>query len=74
VASAELIHWINATWGLAAFVDAGNAANSVSSLDPAVGYGVGARVRTPIGPFRFDLAYGQRTGGVRVHMSVGLTF
>ena len=74
LASAELIHWVNATWGLAAFVDAGNAANSVSSLDPAVGYGVGARVRTPIGPFRLDLAYGQRTGGVRVHMSVGLTF
>ena len=74
VASAEFIHWVNATWGLAAFVDAGNAANSVSSLDPALGYGVGARIRTPIGPLRFDVAYGERTGGVRVHMSVGVTF
>ena len=36
VATAEFIHWVNATWGLAAFVDAGN--------------------------------------GVRVHMSVGVTF
>jgi translocation and assembly module TamA len=74
VASAELIHWFNATFGLAAFVDAGNAANSFSALDPAVGYGVGARIRTPIGPLRFDVAYGQRTGGVRVHMSVGVSF
>lgn len=74
VASAEFIHWVNATWGVAAFVDAGNAANSLSSLDPAVGYGLGARIRTPIGPLRFDVAYGQRTGGVRVHMSVGVTF
>jgi translocation and assembly module TamA len=74
VASAELIHWLNATWGVAAFVDAGNAANSFSALDPAVGYGIGARIRTPIGPMRFDLAYGQRTGGVRIHMSVGVTF
>jgi len=74
VASAELIHWVNATWGVAAFVDAGNAANTLSTLDPAVGYGVGARIRTPIGPLRFDVAYGQRTNGVRVHMSVGVTF
>jgi translocation and assembly module TamA len=74
VASAELIHWLNPTWGVAVFTDAGNAGNSFHSLDPALGYGVGARIRTPIGPLRFDLAYGERTSGVRVHMSVGLTF
>ena len=74
VASAEFIHWVNATWGVAAFVDAGNASNSVSSLDPALGYGIGARIRTPIGPLRFDVAYGERTGGVRVHISAGVTF
>jgi len=74
IASAELIHWINATWGVAAFIDAGNAGNSWRSLDPAAGYGIGARIRTPIGPLRFDVAYGERTGGVRVHMSVGLSF
>ncbi|HKE42812.1 MAG TPA: BamA/TamA family outer membrane protein [Casimicrobiaceae bacterium] len=74
VATAEFIHWVNATWGLAAFVDAGNASNSLQTLDPAAGYGIGARIRTPIGPLRFDVAYGERTGGVRVHMSVGVTF
>ena len=74
VASVELIHWINATWGIATFVDAGNATDTLSQVHPAVGYGVGARVRTPIGPFRFDVAYGQEVSSVRVHFSVGLSF
>jgi translocation and assembly module TamA len=39
-----------------------------------MGYGIGARVRTPIGPFRLDLAYGQQSHQVRLHFSVGLTF
>jgi translocation and assembly module TamA len=74
VGSVEAIHWINRTWGLAAFVDAGNATDQVADLDPAFGYGVGARFRTPIGPFRLDIAYGERDRQVRVHFSVGLTF
>jgi translocation and assembly module TamA len=74
VASAEVVHWIDASWGIAAFVDAGNATDTAAQLDPVVGYGVGARLRTPIGPFRLDVAYGQETKGVRVHFSVGLSF
>jgi translocation and assembly module TamA len=74
VASAEVVHWIDAQWGIAAFVDAGNATDTPSQLDPVLGYGVGARLRTPIGPFRLDLAYGQEEKSVRVHFSVGLSF
>jgi translocation and assembly module TamA len=74
VASVELVHWINQTWGVAGFVDAGNAVDKISKLDPAVGYGVGARLRTPIGPFRLDVAYGERVQHVRLHFSVGLSF
>ena len=74
VTSVELVHWINQSWGVAAFVDAGNAVDKVSELDPAVGYGIGARLKTPIGPFRLDLAYGERDKQVRVHFSVGLSF
>ena len=74
VASAEIIRWINETWGIAAFVDAGHAADDLSGLDPAVGVGLGARLRTPIGPFRLDVAYGERTGSVRLHFSVGVSF
>jgi translocation and assembly module TamA len=74
LASAELIRWINETWGVAAFVDAGNAVDRIEDFSFAVGYGIGARLRTPIGPFRLDVAYGEETGDVRVHFSVGLSF
>jgi translocation and assembly module TamA len=74
IASAEVVRWIAPTWGIAAFVDAGNAADQASDLKPVYGYGVGARLRTPIGPMRFDVAYGEQTRTVRVHLSVGLSF
>jgi translocation and assembly module TamA len=74
LASAEVVHWIGPTWGIAVFVDAGNAADRVRDLKPVYGYGVGGRLRTPIGPFRLDLAYGEETKSVRVHLSVGLLF
>jgi translocation and assembly module TamA len=74
VASAEAIRWIDATWGIAAFVDAGNATDSLSDFKAVFGYGLGARLRTPIGPFRLDVAYGEETHKVRVHFSVGLNF
>lgn len=74
VGSVEAIRWIGESWGLAAFVDAGNATDSVSDFHLAIGYGVGVRVRTPLGPFRLDLAYGQDVHQVRLHFSVGLSF
>jgi translocation and assembly module TamA len=61
-------------WGIAAFVDAGNAFDEASDASIAVGYGVGARVRTPIGPFRLDVAYGEQSRQVRLHFSVGIAF
>ena len=74
VASAEVTHWITPIWGVAAFVDAGNATDSLHPFALHYGYGVGARVRTPIGPFRLDLAYGQEVRQFRIHFSVGLSF
>jgi translocation and assembly module TamA len=74
VGSLEATRWINQTWGIATFVDTGNAFDDVSDLGLKLGYGVGARVRTPIGPFRFDVAYGQQSRQVRLHFSVGLVF
>ena len=74
LASVEVVRWITPVWGVAAFVDAGNAADHLHELSPAYGYGVGARVKTPIGPLRLDVAYGERTRTVRLHVSVGLTF
>ena len=74
LASAEITRWFAPAWGLATFVDAGNAADEPRGLKPVYGYGVGVRVRTPIGPFRVDVAYGQETKQVRLHLSIGLTF
>jgi translocation and assembly module TamA len=74
VASTEFIHWFAPSWGGAVFVDAGNAKDELNDFDPALGYGIGARLRTPIGPFRLDVAYGQQAASVRLHFSVGLSF
>ena len=76
-ASAEIARPISprfpALWW-AAFVDAGNAADRWSDLSPVVGYGVGLRWRSPVGPLRVDLAYGQQVRQVRLHLSVGIAF
>ncbi len=76
-ASAEIARPISprfpAFWW-ATFVDAGNAADRVSELRPALGYGVGVRWRSPVGPLRVDLAYGQETRKVRAHLSIGIAF
>ncbi|MBE7417680.1 MAG: BamA/TamA family outer membrane protein [Ideonella sp.] len=58
----------------AAFVDAGRAADSWKGFSPALGYGLGLRWRSPVGPLRFDLAYGEEVRRFRVHVSVGIAF
>lgn len=73
VGSLEYVHWVS-DWGVAVFVDAGDAAARVRDLSPAWGYGLGARVRTPAGPFAIDLAYGERYNQVRVQFAVTLAF
>ena len=74
LASVEVVRWINERWGIAAFVDAGDAADSIGDLSPAIGAGIGMRLATPIGPFRLDVAYGEETSKWRIHFSVGLSF
>jgi translocation and assembly module TamA len=73
IGSAEVTHWVSAVWGVAAFVDAGNAWDS-DHYDPVLGTGVGARFRTPIGPVRVDVAYGEEVQSWRLHFSVGFVF
>ena len=58
----------------AVFVDAGNAADRWAALHPVLGYGVGVHYRSPVGPLRLDVAYGQKTRQVRLHLSVGVAF
>lgn len=72
--SAEYIHWFSDVLGGAAFIDAGDAVDAVGDFKAAFGYGIGARVKSPIGPLRLDVARGQETREFRLHFSVGLAF
>jgi translocation and assembly module TamA len=74
VMSTEYTHWIGENWGIGVFVDAGDAWDDTTLFQAKVGYGAGARLRTPIGPIRIDLAYGQEVSSWRLHFSVGFTF
>lgn len=74
VGSAEYIHWLTPEWGAAAFVDAGDAFDDPAAYKLKFGYGVGVRWRSPIGPFRVDLAYGAENAQVRLHFSAGFAF
>lgn len=58
----------------AAFLDAGNAVNQWNEYEPALGYGVGLRWRSPVGPLRIDWAYGRDLHKGRLHFSVGIAF
>lgn len=72
--STEYDYWFKPPWGAAVFYDFGNAADNFSDLKPKVGYGVGARWRSPVGPINVDIAYGKAVHKVRLHFSLGFTF
>jgi translocation and assembly module TamA len=75
--SLEIDHWLAPRWpqwGVAAFVDAGNAGNQFANLSPVEGYGVGGRWRSPVGTLDLDVARGVQNGTIRLHFSLGVTF
>jgi translocation and assembly module TamA len=72
--SVEYDYWFKPPWGAALFYDVGNAADTWHELKPKVGYGVGARWRSPVGPVGIDVAYGKAVHEVRLHFSLGFTF
>ncbi len=73
-ASAEYTHWLDDRWGIAAFVDAGNAVDTLSDFSLAVGYGLGARWRTLAGPLAIDVAYGEQVNSFQVHFALAIPF
>jgi len=72
--SAEYNYFFDEKWGMAVFVDAGDAADSFGALSPVFGYGLGARYHSPVGPINLDLAYGEATDEFRLHFSFGVSF
>jgi len=73
-ATAEYIHWLNERWGAAVFTDVGDAADTKGEWKGNPSYGVGARFKTPAGPFALDLAYAQDPRKLRLSFSVTVAF
>ena len=76
VGSIELERAIGASWGVAAFYDAGNAFDDLDTLEFAQGAGLGIRYYTPVGPIRLDIArqVGVSDPEYRFHFTVGMQF
>ncbi|HXW08565.1 MAG TPA: translocation/assembly module TamB domain-containing protein [Vicinamibacterales bacterium] len=81
VLNGELRFPITKRLGGAAFVDAGNTFASLADVTLArlaLGAGLGLRIRTPLAPFRVDVAYpfsdAYGRHSVRVHFSIGQMF
>lgn len=71
--SLEYEHPIREQWGLALFVDTGNAFNNFSDYELFTGVGVGLRWHSPIGPIRLDVAQDvKQEFSPRLHLSMGL--
>lgn len=73
-ATAEYVHWFDSTWGMAAFVDEGDAADTWSTLRMVQGVGSGVRFKTPAGPIALDVAYGREVQKWRLDFSIGIAF
>lgn len=74
VAGIEYMHYFNDLFGMSVFFDAGDATTSFDDMSMHYGYGIGALLRTPAGPFEIDLAYGQKNRSLRLHFSLGVAF
>jgi len=72
VGSLEYEYMFDEQWGMAGFVDAGNAFNDVSE-GLRIGIGTGLRWRSPIGPVRVDVGHGldDPKRGWQLHIGIG---
>ncbi len=74
VFSTEYEHTIFDDWGVAAFIDAGNAYNDLNNINLKIGAGLGARWYSPIGPVRVDVAVplsNDADSSFQIHFSAG---
>ncbi|MFK2930003.1 autotransporter assembly complex protein TamA [Dyella agri] len=73
VASAEVEHYFTRNWGIATFLDAGNAFDGID-YRPKLGTGIGVRWRSPVGMIRVDLGtpiHDSQRHGVVLHLVIG---
>ncbi|SEJ40695.1 autotransporter assembly complex protein TamA [Frateuria terrea] len=73
VASTEVEHYFTRNWGMAAFVDAGNAFNG-TDYRPRIGAGLGVRWLSPVGMIRVDVGtpiHDDHAHGIQLHVVIG---
>jgi translocation and assembly module TamA len=76
VASTEVEHYFTRNWGMAAFVDTGNAFSG-TDYRPKIGAGLGVRWLSPVGMIRVDLGtpiHDDRAHGIQLHLVIGPDF
>ncbi|MBS0557398.1 MAG: outer membrane protein assembly factor [Proteobacteria bacterium] len=75
VASAEYEYYFKPNWGVATFVDVGDAFNAFGSYRNRIGTGIGLRYRSPVGMIRVDLGFPVNDPdgmhGVQLHLVIG---
>ncbi|MDQ0011294.1 translocation and assembly module TamA [Luteibacter jiangsuensis] len=73
VGSSEVEHYFTRNWGMAAFIDAGNAFTG-TDYSPRVGAGLGVRWLSPVGMIRADIAVpvgDKNEHGIHLHVVIG---
>lgn len=73
VGGATVEHYFTKAWGIAAFVDAGNAFNG-TDFRPKIGAGLGVRWRSPVGMIRVDFGtpiHNADEHGIELHLVIG---
>ncbi|SEV84186.1 autotransporter assembly complex family protein [Luteibacter sp. 329MFSha] len=73
VGSTEVEHYFTRNWGMAAFVDAGNAFTG-TDYSPRVGAGLGVRWLSPVGMIRADIGVpvgNKNEHGIHLHVVIG---
>lgn len=75
VASAEYEYYFKPKWGIAAFVDTGDAFSTFNDYRQKIGVGLGARWRSPVGMVRVDLGVpvndSNAPSSVELHIVIG---
>lgn len=73
VGSTEVEHYFTRNWGMAAFVDAGNAFTG-TDYNPRIGAGLGVRWLSPVGMIRVDVGvpvHDKDEHGIHLHVVIG---
>ncbi len=74
VASAEYEYYFKPNWGIATFIDTGDAFNNFGDYRQRIGTGFGVRWRSPVGMIRADLGFpihDKNESGVQLHIVIG---